>query len=210
MPSTRITVSLNSNRTSKAPLLLPTPIFSSTSSERNTLQTAVFKCAQTKLRLKKPVRIYVPGGKEIVSEQDWQDVLCDDVVLLVSAGEEYVGKKDESGPPFRALDDTGDLSQDAQRLTLETPTIHNLASSSLVDPSALKQLQATAKSLPGITHAVAQPDLHPGTKFPIGAVFVSHGWIHPPLIGGDIGCGMAWYSDYPKARALAGRQGRGT
>jgi RNA-splicing ligase RtcB len=22
---------------------------------------------------------------------------------------------------------------------------------------------------------------------------VSNGWIHPPLIGGDIGCGMAWY-----------------
>jgi RNA-splicing ligase RtcB len=24
-------------------------------------------------------------------------------------------------------------------------------------------------------------------------VFASQGWIHPPLIGGDIGCGMAWY-----------------
>ena len=135
-------------------------------------------------------------------------MLCDDVVLLVSAGEEYVGKKDESGPPSRALDDTGDLSQDAQRLTLETPTIHNLASSSFVDPSALKQLQATAKSLPGITHAVAQPDLHPGTKFPIGAVSVSHGWIHPPLIGGDIGCGMACYRTTLRPEHLLGDKAR--
>jgi RNA-splicing ligase RtcB len=50
-----------------------------------------------------------------------------------------------------------------------------------------------AHTLPGLIHAVAQPDLHLGTKFPIGAVFVSKGWIHPPLIGEDIGCGMAWY-----------------
>ena len=57
----------------------------------------------------------------------------------------------------------------------------------------MTQLTTTAHTLPGIIHAVGQPDLHPGTKFPIGAVFASKKWIHPPLIGGDIGCGMAWF-----------------
>lgn len=62
-----------------------------------------------------------------------------------------------------------------------------------MDTHAVTQLRTTAQTLPGLFLAVGQPDLHPGTKFPIGAVFVSRGWIHPPLIGGDIGCGMSWF-----------------
>lgn len=57
-------------------------------------------------------------------------------------------------------------------------------------------------------HAVGQPDLHPGTKFPIGAVFVSKGWVHPPLIGGDIGCGMAWYKTKLSRSQVDGDRGR--
>jgi RNA-splicing ligase RtcB len=75
---------------------------------------------------------------------------------------------------------------------LNCPVI-NLAHKAIVDTQAIGQLEQTAHTLPGLIHAVGQPDLHPGNKFPIGAVFVSEGWIHPPLIGGDIGCGMAWY-----------------
>ena len=193
MPSIRVTVSLNTNRTIRAPLLVPTPDFSSTSAYSRTLQGAVFQCAQTKLRLKKPTKIYAHGGKVLVSEQDWHDVLHNDAILLVSAGEEYIGKVDEANLSLLASEDFEASSEDIQRLTYKEPTIHNLASSSFVDLSAIKQLQVTAQTLPGIVYAVAQPDLHPGTKFPIGAVFVSQGWVHPPLIGGDIGCGMAWY-----------------
>ncbi|KAF1915113.1 tRNA-splicing ligase RtcB-domain-containing protein [Ampelomyces quisqualis] len=68
-----------------------------------------------------------------------------------------------------------------------------LTSNTRTELLSITQLSTTAHTLPGIVHAVGQPDLHPGTKFPIGAVFASPGWIHPPLIGGDIGCGMGWY-----------------
>lgn len=71
--------------------------------------------------------------------------------------------------------------------------IEILGSVATVDSLSITQLNTTAQTLPGIAHAVGQPDLHPGTKFPIGAVFVSTKWVHPPLIGGDIGCGMAWF-----------------
>lgn len=68
-----------------------------------------------------------------------------------------------------------------------------LASKAAVEALAITQLTTTAHTLPGIVHAVGQPDLYPGPKFPIGAVIVSKRWIHPPLIGGDVGYGMVWY-----------------
>jgi RNA-splicing ligase RtcB len=83
-----------------------------------------------------------------------------------------------------------------------------LASTAPVEPLSITQLNTTAHTLPGIVHAVGQPDLHPGTKFPIGAVFASRGWVHPPLIGGDIGCGMAWYKTTLSRSQLEGDKGK--
>lgn len=65
-------------------------------------------------------------------------------------------------------------------------------------------MTTTARSLPGMVLAVGQPDLHPGTKYPIGSVFVSKDWIHPPLIGSDIGCGMAMFRVHIKPEQLEG------
>lgn len=83
-----------------------------------------------------------------------------------------------------------------------------LASNAPVKALAVTQLTTTAHTLPGIVHAVGQPDLHPGTKFPIGAVFASKKWIHPPLIGSDIGCGMAWYKLTLPRSQVDGAKGR--
>lgn len=83
-----------------------------------------------------------------------------------------------------------------------------LASTTAVEALAITQLTTTAQTLPGIAHAVGQHDLHPGNKFPIGAVFVSKRWIHPPLIGGDIGCGMAWYRLSLSRNTVGGDKGR--
>jgi RNA-splicing ligase RtcB len=69
-------------------------------------------------------------------------------------------------------------------------------------------LSTTAHTLPGIVYAVGQPDLHPGTKFPIGAVIASKKWIHPPLIGGDVGCGMAWYKTTLSRNQVDGDKGK--
>jgi release factor H-coupled RctB family protein len=58
-----------------------------------------------------------------------------------------------------------------------------------IEGSAVQQLEKTA-CLPGMKLAVGLPDLHPGKGSPIGAVFVSEGWIYPALLGNDIGCGI--------------------
>jgi release factor H-coupled RctB family protein len=70
------------------------------------------------------------------------------------------------------------------------PTIRIIAgSSSWIEGAAVQQLEQTAK-LPGISHAIGMPDIHPGKGYPIGAAFLSNGCIYPYLVGNDIGCGM--------------------
>lgn len=201
MPAIRITLALNSKQSQKCPLVLPgTTILNP--ADPSSCRSLVVKAAQSKLRLKKPSRIFVAGtGKELQTEQDWKSVLRDDVVLLISAGEDYVGNIKEPPPSHE-----GD-APDLQSSGLNAP-VHILAKNTYVDPLSLTQVRTTAAALPGIIHAVGQPDLHPGTKFPIGAVFVSEGWIHPPLIGGDIGCGMAWYKTKLSASQVEGDKGR--
>ncbi|KAF9696008.1 hypothetical protein EKO04_005968 [Ascochyta lentis] len=174
----RVTVVNNAKQSQKAPLLIPASAIADPT-VANSIRSHVFKSAQSKLKLKKPSRVYVgKTGQELTSKEGWRNNIKNDVVLFVSAGEEYVGARKE--PTVHA-----DVKPDC-------PT-EFLASNAPVDSLAITQLTATAHTLPGIVHAVGQPDLHPGTKFPIGAVFASKKWIHPPLIGGDIGCGMSWF-----------------
>lgn len=61
-----------------------------------------------------------------------------------------------------------------------------------MESSAIEQLERTA-ALPGMMQAVGMPDLHPGKGSPVGAAFISRGIVYPYLIGGDIGCGMAFW-----------------
>lgn len=73
----------------------------------------------------------------------------------------------------------------------ETGRVRVVASKSTwIESAAVDQLKKTAL-LPGIELAVGPPDLHPGKGSPIGAAFVSNGWIYPALVGNDIGCGIA-------------------
>ncbi|KAH7388711.1 tRNA-splicing ligase RtcB-domain-containing protein [Pyrenochaeta sp. MPI-SDFR-AT-0127] len=193
MPVIRITVALNAKQSQRAPLLIPISATSDPAAA-NSIQSLVFKTAQSKFRLKKPTRVYLGNtGQELLTEEEWKTNIKDDVVLLISAGEEYVGKK-------RAPDIHADANLDC--------SIEILASKAPVDSLSVTQLTTTAHSLPGIVHAVGQPDLHPGTKFPIGAVFVSRKWIHPPLIGSDIGCGMAWYKTTLPRSQVDGDKGK--
>ena len=78
-------------------------------------------------------------------------------------------------------------------LTHHFPTVRLFASAkSWIEGEALRQLYATSK-LDGMRLAVGFPDLHPGKGSPVGAAFVTEGFIYPYLIGGDIGCGMALF-----------------
>ncbi|KAH9865756.1 hypothetical protein J1614_009343 [Plenodomus biglobosus] len=193
MPPIRCEVVLNSKQSQRAPLLIPasaTPDPEST----NSIRAFVFKTAQSKLRAKKPSRIFAgQTGQELLSEEDWKSQLKNDIVLLVSSGEDYVGAKSESK-----------IHAGANRECL----VEILALKAQTDALSITQLTTTAHTLPGIVHAVGQPDLHPGSKFPIGAVFASRRWIHPPLIGGDIGCGMAWYKTTLPRSQVDGDKGK--
>ena len=198
MPATRLTVLSNSNQSQKIPLLIP----HSASLDPNSSPSCyslVIKAAQSKLRLKKAHRIFVQGGQELTAQDDWERVLKDDVVLLVSTGEEYIGLRTE---------DHFSNKQHGYAEANPDCSIEVLAADAFVDSLSITQLETAARTLPGIVHAVAQPDLHPGTKFPIGAVFVSQGWIHPPIVGGDIGCGMAWFKTRLSRSQVEGDKGR--
>ncbi|KAF2706882.1 hypothetical protein K504DRAFT_385614 [Pleomassaria siparia CBS 279.74] len=185
----RITVASNVQQRSKAPLLIP-----ASTTLASAIKALVFKTASSKLRIKKPSRVYAAkSGQELLTDDDWEKWIDNDATLLVSAGEEYVGLKRED-------------SRHAQA-NPSCPT-YILAERAPVDHSSIIQVTTTAHTLPGIIYGVGQPDLHPGTKFPIGAVFVSKGWIHPPLIGGDIGCGMAWYKTKLSRSQVDGDKGR--
>ncbi|KAF2463183.1 release factor H-coupled R [Lindgomyces ingoldianus] len=193
MPATRVTVALNAKQSQKAPLLIPTSASHDPSSAAS-ICSLVFKTAQSKLRLRKPSRVYVAGtGQELITSDDWKSVIRDDLTLLVSAGEMYIGMRKESTKHPDANPDC---------------LVNILAEKAPVDKLSVTQLQTIATELPGIVHAVGQPDLHPGTKFPIGAVFASRKWVHPPLIGSDIGCGMAWYKTNLSRRQVDGDKGK--
>ena len=54
----------------------------------------------------------------------------------------------------------------------------------------------------GILKGAGFPDLHPGRGVPIGAAFLSKGFIYPALSGNDIGCGMTLFDTGIPARKL--------
>jgi hypothetical protein len=93
--ATRVTVANNAKQSQKAPLVIPAAAVADPAAA-GSMQSLVFKTAQSKLKLKKPTRVFVKQtGKELIDEKDWKDNIRNDAVLLVSTGEEYVGVKKE-------------------------------------------------------------------------------------------------------------------
>ena len=76
------------------------------------------------------------------------------------------------------------------------PSVRVVASASTwIEGKALDQLDRVSKH-PGMRLSVGMPDLHPGIASPVGAAFLAEGYLHPDLVGSDIGCGMAlWTTD---------------
>lgn len=50
--------------------------------------------------------------------------------------------------------------------------------------------------------AAGLPDLHPGKVSPVGAAFVTEGWVYPALVGNDVGCGIALWRTGLSAHAV--------
>jgi hypothetical protein len=106
MPAIRVTVASNANQSQKAPVVIPASA-SANLAAASSIRALVFRTAQSKLRLKKPTRVFVGRtGQELLTEDDWKPNVKDDTVLLISAGEEYVGARKESsvhGKWYRGL-----------------------------------------------------------------------------------------------------------
>jgi hypothetical protein len=106
MPAIRVTVASNAKQSQKAPVVIPASA-SADPATASSMRALVSKTAQSKLRLKKPTRVYVGRtGQELLTEDDWKFNVKDDIILLVSAGEEYVGARKESnvhGKCYRGL-----------------------------------------------------------------------------------------------------------
>lgn len=66
------------------------------------------------------------------------------------------------------------------------------SASTWMEGRAVEQLKQTA-ALPGVTAAAGMPDLHPGLSAPVGAAVQTEKIIYPELVGGDAGCGMAFF-----------------
>jgi len=173
MPSHRITLISNTNQSQKITFLLPSP---------PNLDT-LFKTAKQKLRLKKPSRIFIPGGTELISSSDLEKNINNGAEYLISCGEEYIG----------AIKPTSTEREEGEECRVSI-----IAKEAVVENEAVEQLYATA-ALKGMRQVVGMPDLHPGLKSPVGATFITEGIIYPSLIGGDIGCGMAVYRTSLKA-----------
>lgn len=91
--ATRVTVANNAKQSQKAPLVIPAAAVADPVAA-GSMQSLVFKLAQSKLKLKKPTRVFVKqSGQELIDEKDWKDNIRNDDVLLVSIGEEFVGVK---------------------------------------------------------------------------------------------------------------------
>ena len=184
MPATRVTLVNNVKQTQRTILLVPQSI-SFDPSNPSSCRDLVLKTAKSKFQSKKSSRVFDITGKELLTQKDWEQAIRNDISLLVSKhDEDYIGSSAESKK--------GASSSNLEFTNPQCPVVQ-LNAKAEADSLSLTQLETTARTLPGIVYAVAQPDIHPGTKYPIGGVFVSKGWIHPPLIGSDIGCGMAWY-----------------
>jgi hypothetical protein len=180
----RITVAVNGNQTTRSVGIVQT-------------WEDVMTLAANKLRLRRPSRLFTSSGHEI-SRESLPAALSADALLVVSRGEDYVGKLVERNPGLPAA------AEATRRVCQVRPII--VAAPDSVEDDAVAQLNQAAATLSGVRLAVGMPDLHPGKGFPIGAVFGCQDVIHPFLIGGDIGCGMSLLSLPLEARKATTRR----
>ncbi|WVR05532.1 hypothetical protein IAU60_002550 [Kwoniella sp. DSM 27419] len=131
--ASRWTIALNTNRNVRSVIVITIG---------DDLLDRVKKAAQAKLRVPKKatIRIFLAStGQELIGS----DVPASGDTLLLSYGKDFIGNVKPAPVPSAV-------------------SIVNLAERAYVDEIALQQLKTTAESLPGIVHAVGQPDLHPG------------------------------------------------
>ncbi|KAL9656289.1 hypothetical protein ABK040_007902 [Willaertia magna] len=163
------------------------------------------KQAKQKLNLKKKIVLAYDGssGKNIETEDEFQQILTDNLFLVFStnAKQTFQGKiktDNQLLPTMELLGEKTETTVQQEENTDELPVINNaevtiLIKDSWLDDSAIKQLEKVAKCLKNVKYCVGEPDLHPGKTFPVGCAISTSEYIYPPLVGNDIGCGMALF-----------------
>ncbi|RDB21133.1 tRNA-splicing ligase RtcB [Hypsizygus marmoreus] len=131
---------------------------------------AILRQARNKFRSKTLSLVFLRGGAHLKDGADLPDSITQ---VWISKGEPY------SGPPI-------DLTRSTQPGEVRT-----IGEKSFIDHNAVNQLRLVGV-LEGVHVAVGMPDLHPGSRFPIGCAIAAEG-IYPALIGSDVGCGIALY-----------------
>uniref|UniRef100_A0A7S3LN51 3'-phosphate/5'-hydroxy nucleic acid ligase n=2 Tax=Aplanochytrium stocchinoi TaxID=215587 RepID=A0A7S3LN51_9STRA len=175
----RITLLANHNRNVSTVFVLS--LEGTPASCYNSIVTA----ARNKLRLKCKM-VYLMSTGEVVTKENCLKVIENGSVLVVSKGEALQGAIRPETPTVGVIGlDTLTINS-----TLKKPLLDVLIVKSWLEDEGEKQLRTTAKSLPQVVAAVGMPDLHPGKRYPIGAVYATEGVLYPMLVGGDIGCGM--------------------
>ncbi|KAJ7285756.1 release factor H-coupled R [Mycena rebaudengoi] len=162
MPSRAVTVILNYNQSKRFVLLLSTL-------SPDTDHDVILREARNKFRAKL-TSAFLIGGTLLGSED-----------LPESVKQVWVGKGEPyCGPPGAAA-----------ALQTSVAGLHLISSKSYIDDKAIEQLKFLGR-LSGVTLTVGLPDLHPGSRFPIGCAIAADG-VYPALIGSDVGCGIALY-----------------
>ncbi|KAJ7430715.1 release factor H-coupled R [Mycena galericulata] len=158
-----VTVTLNYNHGKRFALLVsPSP---------QGHHDTILREARNKFRAKVS-SVFLPGGLILAEGESIPELVSQ---VWVSRGEPY------AGPPGAP---NGSLAADAAEL-------HLISGKSFIDDKAIEQLKFVGR-LPGVHLTVGLPDLHPGSRFPIGCAIAADG-IYPALIGSDVGCGIALY-----------------
>ncbi|KAF8212149.1 tRNA-splicing ligase RtcB-domain-containing protein [Mycena galopus ATCC 62051] len=165
MPSRAITVILNSNHNKRFALLL---------SEGDVQQgpQAILREAKNKFRTKALSSVFLQGGVILADGEPVPELVLQ---VWIGKGEPYCG------PPGIAHGSPSAFDSE----------LHLISGKSYLDDKAIDQLKTVGR-LPGVALAVGLPDLHPGSRFPIGCAIAAEG-VYPALIGSDIGCGIALY-----------------
>ncbi|EJD40593.1 release factor H-coupled R [Auricularia subglabra TFB-10046 SS5] len=170
MGSRALALTLNANHSKRSTILLST--------DAPDVQSRILREARNKFRSKALSQVFLQGGLLLGPDDD----------LPLGVSQVWVGKGEPyTGPPSPAT------SQGAKG------EVRVLAREAYVDDGAVKQLDAVAAA-PGVLHAVGMPDLHPGSRFPIGCAIAATG-VYPALVGSDIGCGVALYFLAPRRKS---------
>ncbi|KAK4687550.1 release factor H-coupled RctB family protein, partial [Tremellales sp. Uapishka_1] len=165
MSRATVTIVSNQNHSIRSAIVITGPPVSSIP-----LYDQILRAAKNKLRLKKPTAIFTMSGEE-VSPSSLLSLTLLEATYHIASGEPFIG------------------SHHSSTASTAPALVTVLAAQSAIAPDAYTQLKGCSH-LPGMAHCFGMPDLHPGGKTPIGAVFQTTGRLYPDLIGGDIGCGM--------------------